>query len=82
MKEQQVLVCETQYLSREGLKSIIGRNPFYAIAGEASSSDELEAKLNIKSYDVVTIDITKDGPFGIDSISLIHDINPATNIIV
>jgi len=82
MKEQSVLVCESQYLSREGLKSIVGKHPHYKIAGEASNQEELEAKLKVHQCDNVTIDISKEGKFGIDAISLIQEVSPSTNIIV
>ena len=82
MKEQTVLVCEGQFLSREGIKSIINKNPFYTVQGEASTQEELEAKLNISKYDIVTIDYAKDGRFDIESISLIQELAPTTKILI
>lgn len=82
MKKHSVMVCEGQFLSREGLKSIISKNPFYLVTGEASSQDELEHKLSVAPTELVTIDVSKNGAFGLDSISLIQEICPSTNIIV
>ncbi len=82
MKKQSVLICDSQFLSRAGLKSIIDKSPFYSIIGEASTLEELEAKLRINKCDTVTIDVSKDGPLGIDSLSLIQDVSPSTKIVV
>ncbi len=82
MNEQTVLVCEGQFLSREGIKSIVNKNPFYTVKGEASSQEELEAKLNISSYDIVTMDIAKDGKFDLESISLIQELAPKSHILI
>lgn len=82
MKEHTVLVCEGQYLSREGIKSIINKNPFYAVIGEATSQEELEAKLNINRYDIVTMDVSAEGRFDLSCISLIQEISPKTHILV
>jgi len=65
MRQHSVLVCENQFLSREGLKSIINRHPFYEVGGEASTQEELEAKLPLKPYDLITIDVRREGNFGI-----------------
>jgi len=82
MKELSVLVCEGQFLSRAGIKSIVDNHPFYQVSGEASSQEELEAKLALNQYDIVTIDVQNDGKFGIEAISLIQDMAPKTEILV
>ena len=82
MKQNSVLVCESQFLSREGIKSIVNKNPFYSVKGEATTQEELEAKLNLFDYDIVTVDIEKEGRFDIESISLIQELAPSTHILV
>ena len=82
MKKHSVLVCESQFLSREGIKSIVNKNPFYEVAGEATSQEELEAKLNLGTYDIVTIDVTQDGRFGLESLSLIQELSPKSEILI
>lgn len=82
MKELSVLVCEGQFLSRAGIKSIIDKHPYYQVNGEATSQEELEAKLKLKPYDIVTIDVQEDGRFDIESISLIQEIAPKTEILI
>lgn len=82
MKEHSVLVCEGQFLSREGIKSIINKNPFYKVGAEASSQEELEARLNHAQYDIVTIDIAESGRFDVSSISLIQEKSPKAKILI
>ncbi len=82
MVVKNVFICETHYLSREGLKCIIGRHPFYNVVADASSFDELEHKLGIREYDIVTLDFQHDGEFGVESISLIQEKSPTTAILV
>ena len=82
MRKHSVLVCESQFLSRQGIKSIVNKNPFYEVAGEVTSQEELEAKLNLGDYDIVTIDVAKDGKFGIESLSLIHELSPSSQVLI
>jgi len=82
MRQHSVLVCENQFLSREGLKRIINRHPFYEVGGEASTQEELEAKLPLKPYDLITIDVRREGNFGIETISLIQETQPKSNIVI
>ncbi|MFT4567003.1 MAG: DNA-binding NarL/FixJ family response regulator [Saprospiraceae bacterium] len=82
MNKHPVLICDRQYLSRVGLKSIIQKHPMYEVLGEVSTQEELETKLALRLYSVVTIDITVDGEFGLESISLIQEIAPKTNIVI
>lgn len=82
MVKHPVLVCESQYLSRIGLKCIIQKHPQYDVLGEASSLEEMEAKLTLKPYEIITIDITTDGEFGLESISLVQELAPKAHIVV
>lgn len=82
MKELSVLVCEGQFLSRAGIKSIIEKHPFYMVSGEATSQDELESKLKVHNFDIVTMDIQEDGRFDIESLSLVQELAPKAEILV
>ena len=82
MNQQSVLVCEGQFLSREGIKSIVSKNPFYEVSGEATSLEELEARLNLQNFDIVTIDVSKGGRFDLESISLIQELSPKSKILI
>ncbi len=77
-----VLVCETNYLCKEGLKAIINRSPFYSVTGEASSYLELDHKLKLNKFDIVTLDFQHEGEFDVESISLIQERLPAAVILI
>ncbi len=82
MKKSEVLVCESNFLIKEGIKSVINKNPFFETVQEAKSHDDLEAKLSASSYDIVTIDFADEPHFGLESISFIQEAAPMTKILV
>ena len=82
MTRQQVIIADAQYLSRQGLKSMISANPFYEVIGEAKRHEELEQLLNVLEVDLVIIDYNQNGHFGTESISLIHELKPLANVVV
>ncbi len=82
MKKAKVLVCESNFLYREGLKTVIDRNPFYEAIHEALNSEDLENKLLNNKYDLVTIDFADEPAFGIDTITLIQEQNPEAKILI
>lgn len=82
MKKSEVLVCESNFLIKEGIKSVINKNPFFETVQEAKSHDDLEAKLSNGSYDIVTIDFADEPHFGLDSISFIQEAAPKAKILV
>ena len=82
MKELSVFVCEGQFLSRAGIKSIIEKHPFYKVNGEATSQEELESKLKLDSFDVVTMDIQEEGRFDLEALSLVQELAPNAEILV
>ncbi len=82
MKKSEVLICESNFLIKEGIKSVINKSPFFESVQEAKSHDDLEAKLNNRKYDVVTIDYADEPNFGLESLSFIQEIAPKTKILV
>ena len=82
MKEAKVLICEPQYLSRLGLRTIIDNHPFYTVGGEAKDQDELEKRLENNSFDVITLGYSNDGAFGPETISLIQEQTSDTHILI
>ena len=82
MVKLKVLVCESHFLCKEGIKCVISKNPFYEVADEATNQEELERKLNEKTFDIITMDYANETEFGLQSISLIQESNPKTKILV
>lgn len=82
MTKEEVLICDTAYLNREGLKSIVGKSPFFNAYFDASGYDELERLLNFKKFDIITLDYSIEGEFSTEAISLIQENDPRTKILV
>ncbi len=82
MKKSSVLVCESQFLSRTGLKHIIDKNPFFSVEAEAHNFESLERILGEKKFDIITLDYTHDGEFDEQAISLIQESSPLTHILI
>jgi len=82
MKQYSVVICEAEFLCREGLKSIISNHPFYNISGEASTQIELQSLLENKPCDIITIDISAEGVFNLHTLKLIEKHAPSSRIIV
>lgn len=80
--KHKVLIADAQFLSRQGLKSMLMSKPFYEVIGEAKRHEELEHYLNNQPVDIVMIDYNQNGNFGIDSISLITEVQPKARIVV
>jgi DNA-binding NarL/FixJ family response regulator len=82
IKKHKVLVADAQFLSRQGLKSMLQQKPFYEVVGEVKRHDELEHFLNNHTVDVVVIDYNQNGNFGVESISMVTELQPTTRIVV
>ncbi len=82
MKKAQVLICESNFLLKEGIKTVIDRNPFFEPVQEAKSHEDLESKLKNRFYDIITIDYADEPHFGLDSVSFIQEIAPQTKILI
>ncbi|MFT4567979.1 MAG: DNA-binding NarL/FixJ family response regulator [Saprospiraceae bacterium] len=82
MKKSSVLICEAEFLCRAGLRNIIDSHPFYSITGVVSSYEELIAVIDKNKYDIITIDISREGEFGLQSLELIEKQSSVSQIIV
>ena len=82
MNKTAVLICDAEYLSRTGLKYIVDKNPFFEVKGEAVNQEQLETLISSNNFDIVTLDVSPSGAFGFESISLVQEISPETEILV
>jgi two-component system invasion response regulator UvrY len=61
-----VLIADDHTLFREGLKKIIAGTSDIAVAGEASSGNDVLARLKETSFDVLVLDISMPGKDGLE----------------
>jgi len=77
-----VLIADSHFLFREGLKNLLAGNSDIAIAGEAQNSAELQLLLPALTPDLVIIDFQQPGYFSRADLSVIHETAPQTNILL
>ena len=82
MKKHSVVIADPEYLSRQGLKYMISSKPFYSILAEAKRHEELEHILQNNTPDLVIIDYNQHGYFDKETISMITDLRPTTQVVV
>jgi two-component system response regulator NreC len=77
-----ILIADDHGIVRQGLRSVLSRNPYFEIVGEAASGVEAVALARKLTPDVLIIDIGMPELNGIDAASQIHKSNPEIRIIV
>ncbi len=82
MEKSKVLVCESNFLIKEGIKSVLNRYPNCEVVQEARSQDDLEIKLQLGDYDIVTLDFSDEPHFGLQSVSFVQEYAPQSQILI
>jgi two-component system, NarL family, response regulator NreC len=77
-----ILIADDHGIVRQGLRSVLSRDPYFEIAGEAASGLETVALAGKLTPDVLIIDIGMPELNGIDAAAQIHKSNPEIRIIV
>ena len=81
-KKTRIMVIDDHPLFREGLKTILGRDPKFEVVGEAGNArDGLEAVIKT-SPDFVTVDLSLPDQNGIELTGEIQDYLPGTPVMV
>ncbi len=78
----QILIADTQFLIREGLKALFKVHEDISVIGEAVTKEDLFLKLRNLRPDVVIIDHVNLDEFRIDDIDTIDTISPDTKILI
>jgi DNA-binding NarL/FixJ family response regulator len=77
-----VLLADDHAIVRAGLKEILDDTGDIAVAGEASSGQEVLARIRDNDYDVAVLDMSMPGRSGIELIRQVKDEKPRVRILV
>ncbi|MCS6823213.1 MAG: response regulator transcription factor [Cytophagaceae bacterium] len=66
-----IFIADTDFLAREGLKSIINNHPNLCLCGEASDTDELFKKLTQSKADILIFDLNIRTKLAVDILSVL-----------
>jgi two-component system, NarL family, response regulator NreC len=77
-----ILIADDHGIVRQGLRSVLSRDPYFEIVGEAASGLEAVALAGKLTPDVLIVDIAMPELNGIDAAAQIHKSNPEIRIIV
>ncbi len=82
MKPVKILLADSQYLIRMGLKHLISRNKNLEVVGESANSKELMDKLEKLKPDVVMFDYNDGLQFQLKDLETIKSSSPHTKVLV
>ena len=82
MEKVKILLADSQYLVRLGLRHILNRNKNIEVIDECSQSNELIDKIKKYKPEVVMLDYHNGDQFDISDIKTIKHLSPTTNVIV
>ena len=82
MKTIRVVLADDHTLVRRGLSSLLARDDFISVVGEAEDGRELARKVKALQPDIALVDISMPLLNGIDAIPRIHRASPETRVII
>ena len=77
-----IVIADTQYLIRIGLKNLLSGEVEFKIIGEALNSEELYHLVNNHKPDVVIFDYNNAKNFVIEDIGMVKSVSPNTNFLI
>ena len=82
MEEINIILADSQYLTRVGLQHLFKTIDSFKILGEAKNAQELKQLVNDNPADVVILDYNQPGAFGKETINMVKDNSPDTNLLI
>ncbi len=82
MQTPSILIADSQYLIRLGLKNLIRNNTGFKVISEAHNESDLCNFLNKEKVDIIILDYNQPGSFEIGTIQKINKIAPKTNVFI
>ncbi|MBC8173063.1 MAG: response regulator transcription factor [Chitinophagales bacterium] len=82
MKTINIILADTQFLIREGLKSLLETQQGVTIVAECIEKSDLFLQLRNLQVDIVILDHTHQENFAVSDISLLQIINPDVKILI
>ncbi len=82
MRQTSIVIADSQYLIRYGLKKMIRNLGGYNIVGEAQNETDLVSLLHKNKADIILLDYNQPGNFEIGTIKKILKISPNSNILI
>lgn len=77
-----ILIADDHAIVRRGLIQILEEEADAFIVGEAKDAQEVLAKINAETWDMVILDINLPGRSGLDVLSILHEQNPALPVLI
>ena len=77
-----ILIADDHAIFREGLRQILEDVPDMAVAGEASSGQEVLEKVSKNDYDLLLLDIAMPGLSGLETLKLLKNQKPKLRVLV
>lgn len=77
-----IVIADTQYLIRVGLKNLLSSEKEFKIVGEALNSEELYHVVKDNQPDVVIFDYNNAKNFVLEDIGMVKSISPNTNFLI
>ncbi len=82
MKDVSIIIADSQYLIRVGLRHILQNKPAYKIISEVPNEKQLFRELSEKKVDIVVMDYNQPGAFTTQTISRIKEEYPKVRLLV
>ncbi len=82
MSKKTILIVDDHPLFREGLKSLIARNPGFEVVGEAGNGADAIRMAKEMKPDLAVVDISLPDRSGLDIVRELRDLLPQTRIMI